>query len=233
MNRREAAAMLGTLLLAGCGGGGGGAPAQGDGSGGASALRLPTSPHLALWGDSMVPPLARALEQLLPAREVHDGGVVGDTSMQVLERLRAADPALRGRITIFWFGHNNIRLSGPSAAEQVKSDLAAAVDSLAPGNEAYLVLSLVNDAALAPAGTAAYDAIVGLNQDLAAAYPRHFFDIRRFMVEQADPDTVQGQTDRRNDVPSSTLRSDEIHLSGFGADVLARRLQSVLEELGW
>ncbi len=181
----------------------------------------------------MVPPLARALEQLLPGRDIHDGGVIGDTSMQVLERLQAADPALRDRITIFWFGHNNIQLSGPSAAEQVKSDLAAAVNSLAPGNDDFVVLSPVNNATTGPAGTREYDAIIRLNQDLATTYQRHFFDIRRFMVDQADPATAQGETDRRNDVPSATLRADEIHLSGFGADVLARRLQSLLQDLGW
>ena len=238
MNRRDAGALLGTLLLAACGGGGGaGGSGEGDGvAAGASAsspVLAALSPQIALWGDSMVPPLARALAALLPGRAIHDGGVNGDTSMQVLERLRAADPALRERITFFWFGHNNIRLSGPQSAEQVKSDLVAAVDSLAPGNGAFIVLSLVNNAATGTAGTAEYDAIVRLNQDLAAAYPGHFFDIRRFMVDQADPGTAQGEADRRNDVPSSTLRADEIHLSGFGADVLARRLQSLLQELGW
>lgn len=247
MNRREAAALLGTLVLAGCGGGssdgggggGGGtgaAAAVGGGVAGtpdASALRTPPTPHLALWGDSMVPPLARALALLLPDREVHDGGVIGDTSMQVLERLQAASPALRDRITVFWFGHNNIRLSGSDAAAQVKADLAQAIASLAPGNDDYIVLALVNNATTAPAGTPEYDTVLRLNQDLAAAYPLHFFDIRRFMVEQADPATPQGAIDREHDVPASTLRADDIHLSGFGADVLAKRLQLLLQAFGW
>ncbi|WBY02108.1 SGNH/GDSL hydrolase family protein [Ramlibacter tataouinensis] len=231
MNRREAASLLGSLLLAACGGGSG-LDATPEASGSAS-LRTPPTPDLALWGDSMVPPLARALSQLQPGRQVFDGGVDGETSMQVLERLRAAQPALRDRITIFWFGHNNFRQSGPAAAARIKSDLAAAVASLAPGNDDFVVLALVNDAGAAPAGTAEHDAVVRLNQDLAAAYPLHFLDIRRFMVDQADPATAQGASDLRNDVPASTLRADSIHLNGFGADVLARRIQVLLQDFGW
>lgn len=243
MNRREAATILGTLLLPGCGGGGGGgsvAPAPGPdadpavGSGSAARLRTPPTPDLALWGDSMVPPLARALGQLLPERNVHDGGVIGETSMQVLQRLRAADAALRDRITIFWFGHNNIRqFALDAAAAQVRSDMAAAIASLAPGNDDYVVLALVNDAGTAPAGTPEYDAVIRLNRELEAAYPLHFLDIRRFMVEQADPATEQGARDRRNDVPATSLRADDIHLNGFGADVLAQRVQALLQQLGW
>lgn len=181
----------------------------------------------------MVPPLARALSLLLPDREIHDGGVIGDTSMQVLQRLQAASPDLRDRITIFWFGHNNIRVSGADAIGQVKSDLAAAIASLAPGNDDYIVLALVNNAITATAGTPEYESVLRLNRDLAAAYPLHFFDIRAFMVDQADPGTPQGAADRDNDVPASTLRADEIHLNGFGADVLARRVRALLEEFGW
>lgn len=187
MNRRQAATLLGTLMLAACGGGGGGgaAPAPtptaadtGASASGSSALRVPTTPNIALWGDSMVPPLSRALDLVLDDRQIHDGGVAGETSMQVLQRL-LGDRDHKDWITIFWFGHNNIRVDAAAAPAQVKADLAAAIASLAPGNNNFIVLALVNNAITAPAGSAEYQTVMQLNQDLAAAYPRNFFDIRQ------------------------------------------------------
>ena len=230
MNRRQATTSLATLLLAACGGGGGSPPAapapDAGASGGATVLRQPTTPNIALWGDSLVPPLAMALRMLLPDREIHDGGVPGETSGQVLRRVQA-DTEHKDWITVFWLGHNNMVLDAANARAQVKADLDAMVDSLAPGNNDYIVLSMLNNSVLGALGTAWYDTVNGINADLKARHPAQYLDIRALMAGQGDG------SDRSIDVPASAFRADEIHLNGVGADFVAGRLKALLDSRGW
>src|SRR5688500_14930459 len=136
MRRRTAAAWVATTVFTGaCGGGGGGtsdaapaAPAAAPallaaalppvaGPSAAATTPLPPAPttrSVALWGDSMLPGIARAYRYLASDRAVHDGGYPGETSMQVLEHQRAASD-YRDWITVFWYGHNNVRLDAAAA----------------------------------------------------------------------------------------------------------------------
>ncbi|WP_198349303.1 SGNH/GDSL hydrolase family protein [Ramlibacter pinisoli] len=233
--------MVASFLLGACGGGGGGggdtaaptsAPAAASPAPApASALAAPTTPNIALWGDSLTPPVFRALAPLSPNRQVFDGGVPGETSMQIAAR-QAQDPHADW-ITVFWYGHNNIRIDTAAAPEQIKQDLAASIARLTPGNNRFLVLSVVNNAVDGARGSVQYNTIIQLNQELARLYPGNFFDMRAFMVAQGDPQVPQQAAELQADVPSSRLRFDEIHLTGAGADVVARRLQQEIAARGW
>jgi lysophospholipase L1-like esterase len=236
MDRRGAVTAVASFLLGACGGGGGGgsepAAVAPPSSGQASALAVPTTRNIALWGDSMLPPVARALAPLYSDREVFDGAVAGETSMQVAQR-QAEDTAHRDWVTVFWVGHNNIRIDASVAAAEVERDLEASIARLAPGNNRFLVLSVLNNAVDAPRGSAQYDAVLRLDAELAQRYPSNYFDMRSFMVAQGNPNDPQQAAELAADVPSSTLRFDEIHLTGAGADVVARRLQAEIAARGW
>jgi lysophospholipase L1-like esterase len=236
MNRRGAVTLMATFLLGACGGGGGSdastAAAPVSAGGQASALAAPTTRNIALWGDSLMPPVFRALAPLYGDREVYDGGVAGETSMEIAAR-QAQDTDHRDWITVFWYGQNNIKIDAAAAGDQVKRDLRDSIARLTPGNNRFLVLSLVNNAVDAPRGTSQYEAVTRLNDDLRQLYPSNYFDMRAFLVAQGNPADPQQAAEIASDVPSSTLRFDEIHFTGAGADIVARRLQQEIAARGW
>ena len=236
MNRRTAAAWLASLLAAGCGGGGGGgtegagAPAPaGDPAPAPAPSAFVGSNGIALWGDSMIPGVARAFTYMWqPPRPIFDGGIAGQTSGQIAARV-VADNDHRDWITIFWMGHNN-----DTQPEQIKADIAASVGHLAPGNNRFIVLSVINKGdGTEDRGSPNYDIIMKLNAELAAIYPNNFLDLRSFMVAQSDPANPQQADDLRRDLPSSALRFDGIHLTGSGDEVVGRRLIDHIFGKGW
>ncbi|HYF43664.1 MAG TPA: hypothetical protein VEA35_14650, partial [Ramlibacter sp.] len=72
-----------------------------------------------------------------------------------------------------------------------------------------------------------------LNSELAALYPRNYLDIRSFMVAQYDPNNAQHRAEFEQDLPSSSLRFDLIHLTYYGSDLLAKWLKQQLAARGW
>src|SRR5687768_655291 len=174
MDRRTAAAFVATLVAGGCGGGGGQeataladtrpspppAPAPAPAVAPAS-LPSTASSDIALWGDSMVPGVARAFQYVDPARQIYDGGIPGETSIQIAAR-QLADSAHTNWINVFWYGHNN-----PTAAAQIKADIAASVAHLASGNTSFIVMSVVNQDPREVRGTPGYQILIDLNNELA------------------------------------------------------------------
>lgn len=244
MDRRKALSLLGLGVLAGCGGGGGGASgdaaqgvtAEGSTGGGASPLPqanpgTPSSPVVALstdiaaWGDSITDLYVHSLAQVYPQRQVYNGGVVGQTSMQIAARLQA-DTAHRTWVSILWYGHNNWR------KDEVKADIASSIAALAP-NEAYVILSMLNWASTGARGTQEYADTVRVNGELAAMYPNNYLDIRQYLVGLYDPNSWQDVQDHQNDLPPSSLRFDGIHLNDAGCLAVARKVQEFLAGKGW
>jgi lysophospholipase L1-like esterase len=228
-----------SLIVAGCGGGGGGG-SVGDGAGaavpataGPAAAPAPAAfagpPSIAMWGDSLTPGIASAFGYLWdPPRQIFNGGIAGQTSPEIAARA-TADADHRDWITIFWMGHNN-----DNQPEQIKADIAASVAHLAPGNNHFIVLSVLNKAdGTEDRGSPRYNTIVQLNKDLAAAYGDNFLDIRSFMVGQSDPNNAEQADELRRDLPSSNLRFDGIHLTGGGDEVVGRRLIDFIRARGW
>jgi lysophospholipase L1-like esterase len=240
MDRRTAAAFVAVLVAGGCGGGGGQeatevsdtrpstspAPAPAPGSAPAP-LPSSASSDIALWGDSMVPGVARAFQYVDPARQIYDGGIPGETSIQIAAR-QLADSAHTNWINVFWYGHNN-----PTAAAQIKADIAASVAHLASGNTSFIVMSVVNQDPREVRGTPGYQILIALNNELAATYPQNYLDIRAFLVQQSNPGDWQEAQDLQEDVPASSLRFDAIHLNGHGSEMVARRIKEYIEAKGW
>ena len=235
MQRRIALGALASMVLAACGGGGGGGVDAG--SAGPPASALAGSRDIAAWGDSHttglpdrsdVPGYAAQLRQIAGARQVFEGGFAGLTSTQVAEQ-QVRDDAHDDWVNVFWYGGNN-----QTDTETIKADLARSIASLAPGNERFLVLGVVNQAAPAERrGGADYATIVRLNSELAAQYGDRFFDIREFLVGLADPANPADVVDRQDDVPPTSLRVDGVHLNSAGSTAVARKVLELIAAKGW
>lgn len=241
MDRRSAVALVASLVLGGCGGGGG-APGT-PGGGGVIAVPDPSpapSPDpspapgpetpdapIAAWGDSLTPPFAANLQLLYPERLVYNGGVAGQSSTDISARQRSG-----GRdtwVNIFWMGTNN-----PTQPAQIKADIAASVAALAPGNDRFLILAVLNKARPEEVrGGDVYNMIVQVNRDLAAIYPSNYLDIRAYLVSQFNPALAQDVADAQNDVIPSSLRFDEIHLNNDGSVLVAKKVKEFLDAKGW
>ncbi len=243
MHRRTALGALAASVLSACGGGGGG------GAGGAltsEAAVAPTasaaaafagSASIAAWGDShtaglpdngAVPGYAAMLRQVAAGRTVFIGGMAGLTSAEIAG-LQVADNAHDDWVNVFWYGGNN-----QAQPEQVKADIARSVASLAPGNDRFIVLPVVNQASpWERRGSAGYQVIVDLNRDLALAYPNNFLDIRSYLVNLYDPSSAVDVADFQDDVPPTSLRADGVHLNATGAMAVARRVLAFIAAKGW
>jgi len=234
MQRRMALGALASMVLAACGGGGGGVA---DSSAEAQASSLAGTGNIAAWGDSHttglpdrpdVPGYAAQLRQIAGSRQVFGGGFAGLTSTQIAE-LQTRDDAHDDWVNVFWYGGNN-----QTEAETIKADLARSIASLAPGNNRFLVLGVVNQAAPAERrGGADYATIVQLNADLAARYGDRFFDIREFLVGLADPANPADVIDRQDDVVPTSLRADGVHLNVAGSTAVARKVLELIAAKGW
>lgn len=236
-------ALLASGLLGGCGGGGGGAgtlaqggpqdaepevtaPPDGADPAATTAAAQALSPNIALWGDSMTGLYFPSMQQAFPDRQIYDGGIPGETSMQIAAR-QTADTEHKTWISVFWYGHNNW------TKDPVKADVAASVAALAPGNGAFVVMSMVNWAGTGERGTQEYDNIMRVNSELAAAYPDNYLDIHRYLVGLYNPNSWQDVQDFQNDLPPSSLRFDEIHLNPGGCDAVAAKLKEFITAKGW
>ena len=182
-----------------------------------------------MWGDSLTVPVADYLPVLLPNRTVFNGGVVAETSRQIATRQIDAGAPYNTWVNIFWYGHNN-----QAWPDMIKADLASSIARLAPGNDRFLVLSVLNRATPAESrGQPLYASIMQLNRDLAALYGPNFFDMRAYLVGQANAALPQDVQDQQNDVVPSSLRMDEIHLNPAGSRLVAAKLKELLEARGW
>lgn len=186
---------------------------------------------MAIWGDSLAVSLGLELGNVFSDRQVFNAGIAGETSAQISAR-HAADNRHRDWINIFWYGHNDVLNEPATAAEKIKRELAASIARLTPGNNRFVVLSVVNNAET-PRGSERYNIIMQLNRELAALYPNNFVDIRSHMVNQFDPNNAQQRAEFEQDIPSSSLRFDWIHLTYYGADLLAKWTKQLLLARGW
>lgn len=239
MDRRTALGVLAAGMLSACGGGGGGASVATSSvdTSAPLAAAFAGSANIAAWGDShtsglpdngAVPGYVVPLRQLAQGRTVFDGGIAGQTSAQIADR-QVRDDAHDDWVNVFWYGGNN-----ESEPEQIKADLARSIASLAPGNNRFIVLSVVNQASpWERRGSDGYRTIVTLNQQLAQLYPDNYLDIRSFLVGLADPANPMDVIDAQDDVPPTSLRADGVHLNATGAQAVARRVLAFITAKGW
>lgn len=177
----------------------------------------------------MVPPLAAHLGVMMSGRSVYNGAGIGDSSFDVVARQQADGAVHHSWISVFWYGHNNI--NDPA---RVKSDLAASVNALAPGNNRFVIVSLINeDHARGIRGGPEHTIVVQLNSELAALYPANFIDVRVPLVQRYNPSDARDVIDFNNDVPPSSLRYDEIHLRDAGSSFVSGLVRDFIQGKGW
>ena len=187
--------------------------------------------NIAAWGDSLTAgnedgtgvTYPNVLSANLGNRMVYNGGVGGQTSIQIAARM-LADTAKSSWTTVIWAGRNNY--SSPS---QVESDIAAMVASLG-SNTHYLVLSVLNGSGSESIGDANYNQIISINTYLASTYSGHYLDIRSYLASQTAltdagiTPSAQDLTDIGNGVPPTDLRVDGIHLNAAGYALVATKV---------
>ncbi|BAV34108.1 hypothetical protein SCL_1810 [Sulfuricaulis limicola] len=128
-------------------------------------------------------------------------------------------------INVFWMGQNNF-YDPPG----VKSDIAKCIAFLS--SKRYIVMSLLN-AGDEGIGTTSYDQLAQINADLARTYPDNFFDIRKILINNYDPASLQDVQDHINDVPPSSLRNDAEHLNDKGYAVVAQQVAAFIASRSW
>lgn len=169
--------------------------------------------NIAMWGNSLTAAGRIELKLMqLSGRYVHNGGVSGETSTSIKNRM-IADSVKYGWNTIIWAGRNNF-----ANKATVLADVAAMVAAL--GHQRYYVFSVTNSRS-EPSGSANYIAIASLNADLASTYGAHYVDVRSFLVSQYNPGIPQDVTDFGNDVPPSSLMQDVVHPNYSGDTLIA------------
>ena len=151
---------------------------------------------------------------------------------------KAVDPATPFIVTqvghefetvIIWSGRNGATY-GDSA--NIKTQIANMVAFLKPQDKRFAVLSVINADTESP-GTSAWTAITQLNTDLKTLYPNNYVEVRRPLVRAYNPALPQDVIDFGNDIPPTSLRTDNIHLTDAGYAVVANCVKDFLTEKGW
>lgn len=186
------------------------------------------SANIAVWGDSITPPIAANLGALMTGRTVFDGSGIGETSTQVAAR-EMADTGKHNWIQVFWCGHNNVM-----QPDQIKSDFANMISALSAGNNRFVIMSMINEAtSLGIKGGPYYPVILDLNAYFAATYPDNFLDVRTPLIAMYDPNNPGDVQDHNNDVVPRHLRYDEIHFLQEGSAWVAARIRDFIVAHGW
>jgi hypothetical protein len=186
------------------------------------------SSNIAAWGDSLTRAYAPKLALAYPARTVFNGGVGGESSAQIRVRM-VADTEKATWIAVLWYGRNNWQQQAA-----ILRDLALSVESLAAGNERFVVMSVLNGNTPAQrSGGVDYNKFMLLNEAIAAAYPNNYLDIRSYLVSMYDPTKPQDVIDHSYDVVPSSLRTDVVHLTSAGYQLVANRVKQFIDTKGW
>lgn len=130
--------------------------------------------------------------------------------------------------TVIWAGANNAH----SNPEGCKADIDAMVAFLKPFIKRFVVMSiLMRDTETA--GTTAHTNKMIVNDYLSATYPNNFVDIRLYLLNQYNPSIPQDVTDFNNGITPSSLRTDFIHLTTTGYQLVAQQVYNFITSKGW
>ena len=179
--------------------------------------------NVSCWGDSFTAQGYPAILDSLLNYYCYNGGVGGETSTQIKNRM-IANSSKFGNISVFWVGRND-PFTSVGDINLIKSNIAQMIDSLiAP--KRFIVMSVMNGeyGASEYIGGARYNLMIQLNNELAALYPNNYIDIRSYLVSQYNPAIPQDVIDFGHDIPPSSLRSDALHLNLTGYNKVATQV---------
>ena len=196
---------------------------------GASAANMAYMTTVSCWGDSLTngtggTPYPTALSAITGYNTINNG-VGGYTSTQILNLFLAA-PTQWPNLTIIWSGRNNY-----TDTATVLANIATMVADI--GHDGYLILSVLNGnyVPYEAIGGDGYNLIISLNNQLSAIYGSKYLDVRSILVAAYNPSIPQDVTDHTNDIPPSSLRSDNLHLNTAGDALVASSIKTVIANL--
>lgn len=184
----------------------------------------------AQWGDSLTTPAVGAAVSTYGPRDQQGGGYAGKSSIYIRAQM-LADVKWNQRIVILWQGRNNYR----DTPNTILDDLAAQVAYVVGGK--FLVLSILNSGPSSEPdeilGGANYNKVIALNNQIQAAYPNNYLDVRKMLVNAYNPAVPQDVIDFANDRPPSSLRSDDLHLNTAGYSLVGKWIAEFIRSKGW
>jgi len=133
-------------------------------------------------------------------------------------------------IQIFWWGRNNVpTLTG----------LDTLIDnaiSIMPSPRRFLVIGVL-PALNEIIGTTNYIAITAMNATLAANYPNNYIvstpPTTAEMSAIMYTPTTQDNIDIANGVFPTGMHNDNVHLNGYGYNIIANRVAKLINQYGW
>lgn len=163
--------------------------------------------NVVVWGDSLsTNTFGPKLESLLPGRDVVMQGVPGEDGAAISRR-RIASDAFDSRITVIWDRH----YTGEDADRYI-ADLQPIFDRLQ--DDRYVVLSDIRS----------------MGSDLDVDADRRITDATNALLRRAHPDNFLDLTDV---LENPSLRTDGLHLTPGGNDLVAQRLAEFITRKGW
>jgi hypothetical protein len=230
-------------------------PWSGASTGGATLIPYPitnvTMYAIACYGDSLTLGAFGGTETfpntlgLASHRFTLNYGVSGATSSQISTAM-LADTNNYGTY-VLWSGRNNYTAtavnapfnSNPWCTNQAFNDICYDANWCATnGHKRLLILSVINSYSgswpgTEGSGTALYNGIINLNNAISNAFPSQYFDIRGWLVRQADLSTYRtaGETNALlYDVPAYHLltTASPPHLNGAGYEAVGTQVAALL-----
>ena len=196
---------------------------------GASAANMAYMTTVSCWGDSLTygtggTPYPTALSAITGYNTINNG-VGGYGSVPILNSFLAA-PTQWPNLTIIWSGRNNY-----ADTATILANIATMVADI--GHDGYLILSVINGnyVPYEAIGGDGYNLIISLNNQLSAIYGSKYLDVRSILVAAYNPSIPQDVTDHTNDIPPSSLRSDNLHLNTAGYALVASSIKTVIANL--
>ncbi len=164
--------------------------------------------------------------EALQNRVVFNGGIGGQTSIQIRERAEP-DNFMNAAVNIIWMGRNNYK-----DTDRVLADIESVANRVVGGR--FAVLSILNgDYPPEHKDLDGYKIIMGLNDTLSKRYGDKYIDVRSQLLAAANPNDPGDMADIADDVPPRSLRSDQLHLNDAGDTVIAKTVSEFLKKKGW
>ncbi|MBN9316192.1 MAG: hypothetical protein J0I99_10665 [Devosia sp.] len=175
----------------------------------ATGRRLPDweSRNIVVWGDSLsADTFGDELERLLPGRRVAMQGVPGEDGAAIARRRLATD-AFDRRIAVIWDRH-----STNQDPTRYIADLAPLFERLDHGH--YIVISDIRSMSPELDVVADRQRTEAINARLRSAHPDNFLDLTEALDDPA-------------------TRSDGLHLTQAGIDIVAEQIARFVTDKGW
>jgi hypothetical protein len=133
-------------------------------------------------------------------------------------------------IQIFWWGRNNV----PSL-----TGLDTLIDnaiSIMPSPRRFLIIG-VKPSLTEIIGTSNYTAIIAMNNILRSNYPNNYVECTPPTTTEMSAimytPTTQDNTDITNGVFPTGMHYDSTHLNGYGYNIIANRVATLIKQYGW